>query len=246
VSKAEAAERTAIQQHRVAASRLGEAERDIQELTEANQVYVQDIRTYRGRVTELETDLGQAVMRADRLDSDFRELERMHRDTQQQFAQASRLHVEQIDAAESRAAEAERRAGMLEEMLEERAVAAERLVETAQRRAETAEDAIHERDRRINDLEGEMWLYRGQVTQRNQQLQIVLDQLIRLGAVTPWQDRRVPQKLRDMRGDLTRTLRELGDVADQALERAARIPDDDLKRFVAEERRLRQLPQRPG
>jgi len=119
-------------------------------------------------------------------------------------------------------------------------------IEKHQGRLAEMEMVIRQRDTRIEELTGDVQRRQRELSQQTRQMRAVADQLIRLGALTPWQGDRIPPKLRALRPELTETLLELGEIGEEALRRAEQADDEDLRRFVAEERRLRRDPRRPG
>jgi len=119
-------------------------------------------------------------------------------------------------------------------------------IEKHQGRLAELETVVRQRDTRIEELTGESQRHQRELSRQARQLRTVADQLIRLGALTPWQGERIPPKLRAFRPKLTETLLELGEIGEEALRQAEQADDEDLRRFVAEERRLRRDPRRPG
>jgi hypothetical protein len=119
-------------------------------------------------------------------------------------------------------------------------------IERHQGRLAELETVVRQRDMRIEELAGEVQRHERERSEQTRQMKAVADQLIRFGALTPWRDDRISPKLRALRPELTATIRQLGEVGEEALRRAEQADDEDLRRFAAEERRLPRDPRRPG
>jgi hypothetical protein len=234
----------AVEQKRLMAAELEQRAEKINELVQAGQAQLNRLQGLEDRVAELQVERQQALTQANAATTDYRELLEVHDQTMAKFLQVQK-DEEQIRASLAEAQKRAREAGERADTLEEDLSGARRRAEALEQRVGALEQLVRERDQAAEALNRDLGEMRQRLGRQEKQIEQAADYLLRLGAVTPWESRRLPSELRTMRRGLTSTLLALGEIGDKALRQAEQSGDDRLKRFVAEERRLRRVIEPP-